>query len=120
MTKDINQSGATPPPAQGPEGNGHDLPSCRACGFPGSDDHEDCPNCGPDHPDTISAGKADTRGPRAIATLPSAAGKSISFIKPAAVGKSEAAIRNAERNRIIARSKGVTDDLVNVEFGGDD
>lgn len=31
--------------AQGPEGNGHDFPSCRACGHPGSDDHEDCPNC---------------------------------------------------------------------------
>jgi hypothetical protein len=31
--------------AQGPEGNGYDLPSCRACGYPGSDDHEDCPNC---------------------------------------------------------------------------
>jgi len=30
---------------QGPEGNGHDLPTCRACGHPGSDDHEDCPNC---------------------------------------------------------------------------
>lgn len=31
--------------AQGPEGNGHDLPTCRACGHHGSDDHEDCPNC---------------------------------------------------------------------------
>lgn len=33
------------PVAQGPEGAGHDLPSCRACGFPGADDHESCPNC---------------------------------------------------------------------------
>ena len=31
--------------AQGPEGNDHDLPTRRACGHPGSDDHEDCPNC---------------------------------------------------------------------------
>ncbi len=34
-----------PDEAQGPEGNGYDLPSCRACGHPGSDDHEDCQNC---------------------------------------------------------------------------
>jgi rubrerythrin len=33
------------PEAQGPEGNGYDLPTCRACGYPGTDDHEDCPNC---------------------------------------------------------------------------
>lgn len=31
--------------AQGPEGNGHDLPTCRACGHPGTDDHEECENC---------------------------------------------------------------------------
>lgn len=37
--------GDEPDEAQGPEGNGHDLPTCRACGHPGSDDHEDCPNC---------------------------------------------------------------------------
>ena len=38
----------TPPPApQGPEGNGHDLPTCRACGAAGTDDHENCANCNP-------------------------------------------------------------------------
>ncbi len=40
--------GTAGPVAQGPEGNGHDLPSCRACGWPGSDDHENCPNCAPE------------------------------------------------------------------------
>lgn len=30
---------------QGPEGNGHDLPTCRLCGYPGTDEHEECPNC---------------------------------------------------------------------------
>lgn len=31
--------------SEGPEGRGYDLPTCRACGFPGTDAHEDCPNC---------------------------------------------------------------------------
>lgn len=33
------------PVAQGPEGAGYELPTCRACGFPGFDDHESCSNC---------------------------------------------------------------------------
>lgn len=36
---------APPPVPQGPEGHGHDLPTCRACGWPGTDNHENCPNC---------------------------------------------------------------------------
>lgn len=31
--------------SEGPEGRGYDLPTCRACGFPGTDAHEDRPNC---------------------------------------------------------------------------
>lgn len=43
----ISQKELTDSPAQGPEGNGHDLPSCRLCGFPGTDEHTECPNCNP-------------------------------------------------------------------------